>query len=33
MLAITLASENDLTLFKSECIPYLNEKIVFVDKN
>ena len=32
MMAITSASENDLTVFKCECVPYLSGKTVFADK-
>lgn len=32
MIAITTAAENDLTVFKTECVPYLNGKTVFADK-
>jgi len=31
MVAITPASENDLTVFKNECVPYLKGKTVFAD--
>ena len=32
MVAITPASENDLTVFKNECVPYLKGKTVFADQ-
>lgn len=32
IIGITLAAENDLTVFNAECIPYLNGKTVLVDK-
>ena len=32
MMAITPASENDLTVFKCECVPCLSGKTVFADK-
>ncbi len=32
IVAITPASENDLTVFKNECVPYLKGKTVFADK-
>ena len=32
MMVITPAAENDLTVFKTECVPYLNGKTVFADK-
>lgn len=32
MIALTPASENDLTVFKNECVPYLSEKTVLGDK-
>lgn len=32
VIALTPASENDLTVFKNECVPYLSEKTVLADK-
>ena len=32
MMAITPASENDLTVFKCKCVPHLSGKTVFADK-
>ena len=32
MIALTPASDNDLTVFKSECVPYLSGKTVLADK-
>jgi len=32
MIALTPASENDLTVFKNECVPYLFGKTVLADK-
>ena len=32
MMAIMSASKNDLTVFKTECVPYLNGKTVFPGK-
>lgn len=32
MIALSSAAENDLTVFKNECVPYLNGKTVFADK-
>lgn len=32
MMVITTAAENDLTVFKTEFVPYLNGKTVFADK-
>ena len=32
MIVLTSASENDLTVFKNECVPYLNGKTVLADK-
>ena len=32
MIALTPAAENDLTVFKNECVPYLSEKTVLGDK-
>lgn len=29
---VTLVSEHDLSVFKSECVPYLKGKTVFTDK-
>lgn len=31
MIALSPASENDLTVFKNECVPYLTGKTVFAD--
>lgn len=32
MITLTPASDNDLTVFKSECVPYLSGKTVLADK-
>lgn len=32
MIVLTPASENDLTVFKNECVPYLSETTVLADK-
>lgn len=32
MIALTPASDNDLTVFKNECVPYLSGKTVLADK-
>lgn len=32
IIALTPASDNDLTVFKSECVPYLSGKTVLADK-
>ena len=32
MITLTPASDNDLTIFKSECVPYLSGKTVLADK-
>lgn len=32
MITLTPASDNDLTVFKSECVPYLSGKKVLADK-
>ena len=32
MIALIPESENDLTVFKNECVPYLAEKTVLADK-
>ena len=32
MITLTSASDNDLTVFKNECVPYLSGKTVLADK-
>ena len=32
MIVLTSASENDLTVFKNECVPYLSGKTILADK-